>query len=983
MLVAAVAATTLVALTALCAAALLLAAAGRGSAGAALLRSPVPDRVVDVSGDLEVATGSAGEGAAGAAGVEERLQSADREVRSLLGRVLGPALGPDPDSSVGSVSRRVLSSSYRLPGRPGQGPGPREDVPQRLAVVAGYEALTEHAELVAGRWPGAVPDGAVADGALPSSEVGREVEVAVPAGAADALGLGPGDALRLTNTLDDSTLRVRLVGTWRPDDPGSAYWAGDLLGRTGVDRGTSFVTYGPLVTGTGTETVVADPTVRWRAEPGLGALTPGQVGDVRSSLAGLLDEDGTLESAAAAALSGEPGQSSTAGAAAPTLTVETDLDETLADVAAPVAVARSAVGLPLALVALLGVSAVLLVTRLVQADRGTDARLRASRGFSAGQLRAAHALEALILVAPAVALAPLLAWLTVRGVAAATRADAVVTSSTLGPGSWVVAAVAGLVVVLLLARQDAGDGVRGRLAATWDRVGLDLVTVPLAVLGTLQLLAYDESVLASGADEALAGAGLDPVLVLVVPVVVLAAALLIGRLVRGALLLGAGVAARARGTVAALAAWQVARRSDEHRALLVGSLLASAVVTLAITQAATYAGSQEAQARLAVGSDLRVTGLSGGDQADRVVELVEDSGGSALVVLRDRTALGDLPVEALVLDVADPAAARVLAGTPEATLEPAALAVMRAAMRAVPRAALRAGTAERAGPVPAVAATTVAAQVGEEGRARLRIAGVDVALDVVARTDAVPGTGPEADALGAGAGAGRAGTGVGLVLDVSALARVVGPALATDTETEVWASVSRDALGPVEAALDDLGRSGDDGSVAAASTLEVADRWSATAGRQDGPVGAGVRAALTLAVLTAAVLGTVGFVAAAAVGLRRRRTESAALRATGLSRRQVAGALVLERLGLLGVALLLGAAVGTALAGALGPRLVLTEVATVPVPGPVAALGLGTALLAAAVLVLMAVLGAAAVVVAATRVAARPMSADLRAGEDT
>ncbi len=440
---------------------------------------------------------------------------------------------------------------------------------------------------------------------------------------------------------------------------------------------------------------------------------------------------------------------------------------------------------------------------------------------------------------------------------------------------------------------------------------------------------------------------------------------------RGLLLLGAGVAARARGTVAALAAWQVARRADEHRALLVGSLLASAVVTLAGGQAATYADSQQAQARLAVGSDLRVSGLSGGDEAARVVELVEERGGSALVVLRDRTALGDLPVEALALDVRDPAAAQVLAADPDGTLD------------AVMLEALRTPVGARVGPVPALAASTIAAQAGDEARARLRIAGVDVALDVVARTGAVPGTGPEADALGAGAGTGRAATGVGLVLDVTTLARVVGPALAVDTETEVWASVPRDAVDPLETALADLAPADDGGPAVGPSELTVADRWSATADRQDGPVGAGVRAALVLAVLTAAVLGTVGFVAATAVGLRRRRTETAALRATGLSRRQVAGALVLERLGLLVVALVLGAAVGTAVAGVLGPRLVLTEAATVPVPAPAAALGAGPALGVVLVLLVMAVLGAAAVVAAAGRVAARPMGDELRAGEDT
>ena len=141
--------------------------------------------------------------------------------------------------------------------------------------------------------------------------------------------------------------------------------------------------------------------------------------------------------------------------------------------------------------------------------------------------------------------------------------------------------------------------------------------------------------------------------------------------------------------------------------------------------------------------------------------------------------------------------------------------------------------------------------------------------------------------------------------------------------------------------------------------------------------------ALTLAVLVAAVLGTVGFVAAAAVGLRRRRLEVAALRATGLSRRQVAWSQTVERLGLLAVALLIGAGVGATVGWVLSPRLVLTEAATVPVPPPRAELDLVTAGMVGLVLAALATACAAALWVFVARLVARPISVELRAGEHT
>ena len=797
--------------------------------------------------------------------------------------------------------------------------------------MGGYEALAEHAGLVEGAWP----DGGVGGGGT---------EVVVHERAAAILGLVVGDELRLVNARDDSVLTLRLCGTFRPADPGSGYWAGDPLGVNGTDRGGSFVTFGPFLAGAGVETQVADPALTWRADPTLEGLTPAEVDGLRGAVTRLL---------------------------AGTLDVETDLDEVLDGVASPVAVARSAVGLALALVVLLGVTAALLVTRLVQEDRRLDVALRASRGFSPGQLRASHAVEAVVLLLPAAVLGPPLAWTVVRAVAATTATNGagnaeIAAGTSLGRGAWLVAGVSALVVAGLLVRRpvaaadgsDAGTGPRGRVVAAWSRLGLDLVAVPLAVLAALQLLTYDVSTLAAGSDEALAGAGIDPVLALAVPVVVLAAALVVGRVLRGLLLLAARRAGRIRGPVTALSVWQLARRADEHRAMLVSTLLAAAVVTVAVVQGATYVDSQEAQARLAVAGDLRVAGLEDPAQGDEVVALVEELGGTAVVVLRERTSLGDLPLEVVALDTGR--AADVLdRAAPDVTwsglLQPLAVEV---------------GSEAAGAALPAVVADAVAARAGDAGpgSAAGGRGGCRADGERPRRLPARRGAGRRHARLRRGDRSGRDGDGV--LTDRAALERAVGSTLATGVETEVWAAVPRAAVGSLRSEVEGEG-------------VRVADRWSATADRNNGPVGSGVRVALVLVVLVAAVLGVVGFVAAAAVGLRRRRPEVAALRATGLSRRQVTWSQVVERLGLLAVALLIGAGLGAAVGWVFSPRLVLTEAATVPVPPPRAGLDPTTAWSVGLVLVVLAAVCAAALWVLVARLVARPLSAELRAGEDT
>ncbi len=919
-LVLGVSATALLGCVMVTATVLLLLAAGRGSVAGALAGSSASQRLVVVTGDLDDPAALP----AADAGVREVLEEA-------LGQALDPTVGgedvtPGGPNGTGEVVRRVVSSSYAAP----RGAlGAPEGGAEALTVVATYDDLPEHAELTAGSWP--------ADGAA-TGAAGGVTDVALHRSAAAETGLRPGDRLRLVNALDDSRLTVRVTGLFRPVDPASGYWAGDALGVSGVDRGDSFVTYGPLVAGAGAEERIAGATTSWRADPDLAGLAPDAVAGLERGTVGLV-EDGPDELAGVL----------------PGADVETDLDEVLDDVAVPVAVARSAVGLPLALVALLAVSAVLLLTRLVQEDRSQAAALQSSRGFSAAQLRLGNAVEGLLVVVPAALVAPPLAWLTARSAASWSGADAVLAQLRLEPEAWLAAAAYAVVVLVLLTRRGAARGVRGGVVATWSRRGLDLVVLPLALLAVVQLLSYGDGALAERAGASLGGPGADPVLALTVPVVLLAAALLLGRLVRGLLVAGAGLAARGRGAVGSMASWQLARRADEHRAMLVATVLAGAVAAFATAHLQTFTDSEEAQAAFAVGADVRIVGPDA-RSVEAVVGAVDEAGGDSVVVVRERTALGDLPIDLLALD---PRAAAPVLSSGEPGEDWAGLLAPVGTGGARPAA------------LPALVSDAVAERAGRQGvggQVRVRVAGVDLALAVAGRTAHVPATGPNADQV-AGLPAGNAATGDAVVVDRAAVEPLVGAALARDAETEVWAAVPRSGLSALRAGLEER-----------AGAVTVVDRWTVAERGADGAVGAGLRAALVLAVLASGLFGLIGFLASAGAGLRRRRTEVAALRATGLSRAQVRASLLAERLGLLGVALVLGCVCGVLAAWGLLPRLVLTEDAAFPVPG--VSVGLAWGLLAAVVLGLAAV-ASLLLRVLVGRVSSRPVAAELRSGEDT
>jgi putative ABC transport system permease protein len=873
--------TALLASVLVTAAAMTSAAAGRGSVEAVLVRSEPTERRVVVRADLDQASS---------------LAVADARVRELLAEAFG--------SVPVAVTRRAVSSSYLLPGR--------SDGMPRLGVVAAYDDLREHARLLDGRWPRAGD--------------GPRLEVVLHEAVADELGLEVGDRVAGANQLGDEPLAARVTGLVVPIDPEGGYWAGDSLGATGRSAGGSFVTFGPFFVADGSEERVADAEVAWWADPMLAGLEPAEVEPLRRSVLALV-EDGTEELAPDL----------------PGAVVETGVDDVLGRVGVPVQVARAAVGLPLTLVGLLALSALVLLARLLQDDRAAGTSLQASRGFSTPQIWRQNAVEALLATVPAALLAPPLARASLSVVSARAGAERVSSAVTLGPGAWAWSTLCAAVVTVVLLRRGAARDRAGRARRAWDRMGLDLVALPLAAVAVVRLV--------SARDGAVDVASLgDPFVLLAVPLVLLALALLVGRAVRLALLGSARVAARGRGVVTSVTSWQLARRAEEHRSLLVAVVLAASVAAFAATYLGSATASHEAQAGLAVGADVRVVGLHGEEAGDRLVAAIEETGGTAMVVTRERTSVGGLAVD--VVAVPPAVAVEVLTPQSEGEWGPAL-----------------ASLGERPGSsLVAVMDEAVAAEVGGSDTIRARIAGADVALQPGPEVDAVPGVGPDADAVVAAAGAAVPDAGTGLVVDRAELA-AVAPGVETDAETEVWAALDRARLGEVRDAV-----------ARAEGDLSVQDRWSVAQAQRDGPVGAGLRVGLLVGVLAAAVFGVIAFLAAAGAGLRQRRTEVASLRATGMSRRQVGLSLLAERAVLIAVATFLGVLLGLLTAEVTVPRLLLTEAGQLPTP-PVSLLVPWAALVPAAVgaVVLSTVLLAAMV----HGVVKRPVGDELRRGEDT
>lgn len=413
--------------------------------------------------------------------------------------------------------------------------------------------------------------------------------------AAARLGVAPGDVLA---TVDG--VAVVLEATVRPVQVSDPRWWGRPEVRDGVVAGQSFTEVGPLllpdVRDVAALTGDRRLAVRGRALADPDALGPADLPLLGRRVAGL--QDVLVERA---------------GDRADTVLVRSGLPDATVATAGALTATRAAVLSAVGQVAVLALYALALAGRLLRSGRSVETALVRARGATPRQLGSAALAEGLVLVVPAVLLAPWLAVLATRllGRLPVVAGAGLVLQPRAGVASLLLAVLAGLACLAVLVAPAVTDARRAfagvRASATRrdvrqvaQRHGLDLALAGVAVLGVWQLRRSGGPV-ARGAGGA---ADVDPVLVLAPALGLLAGALLVLRVVPLLARAGEALATRGRSLVGALGGWQVARRPDlvTRPALLL--VLAVAVGVLAGTYGATWTRSQGEQAAAEVGADV-------------------------------------------------------------------------------------------------------------------------------------------------------------------------------------------------------------------------------------------------------------------------------------------------------------------------------------------------------------------------------------------
>ncbi|MFC5152583.1 FtsX-like permease family protein [Streptomyces amakusaensis] len=434
----------------------------------------------------------------------------------------------------------------------------------------------------AGDWPAAAPGGVT--------------EVALPETAARELRLSPGPrVLTLADRLGGKPVRIRVTGVYRPADRTDPYWRLDDLAGRGAREESGFSSYGPLLT---------DPAVFHSDRIGKGELAWLATADFRT-----VDTDriGPLREAA------KDGQSFLS--ARPSLKngvmARTALPEALDRLERALLVSRATLLIVSLQLVLLAGYALLMVARLLSAERARETRVLLARGASRGQVARLAALEALLLALPAAVAAPLLAGpltgvLAERGVSAriGLRIDTAATAPVwLAGGAVALACAVAVAVPALTAARGAGR--RAGALPGPVRAGADLALLAVAGVAYWQLERRASGSGALTGDRA-GELGMDPLLVVAPALALLAGTVLTLRLLPPAARLAERLAARGRGLTVPLAGWQFGRRPQRSTGPVLLLVLAVAMGMLAIGQGASWERSQDDQADFASGAPVRV-----------------------------------------------------------------------------------------------------------------------------------------------------------------------------------------------------------------------------------------------------------------------------------------------------------------------------------------------------------------------------------------
>ncbi len=286
-----------------------------------------------------------------------------------------------------------------------------------LGVAAALDRLEDHATLVSGAWP---------------NPERQPLEATVSVAAAERLGLRVGDVVSVRSRSGSrSEIDVLVSGIWQPTDPADRYWEAGSLELTGIEEGASFTLHGPLMVTT--EDLIGSLTagkldVTWRALPDFDRLALQNVRWMRSDAAAL---EGRIRA--------ELGSGSF-------FAVGTDLPRVLREADRSLLVSRSGVlVLTIQFVVLAGY-ALILVAGLLAEHRRIETSLLRSRGAGMMHIALLAALEAVLLVVPAVLVAPwvALAALQLFDVVGPLAAAGVSIQPRIDGATLAVAAVAGV-----------------------------------------------------------------------------------------------------------------------------------------------------------------------------------------------------------------------------------------------------------------------------------------------------------------------------------------------------------------------------------------------------------------------------------------------------------------------------------------------------------------------------------------------------------
>ncbi|MFF0135684.1 FtsX-like permease family protein [Streptomyces sp. NPDC005227] len=544
-----------------------------------------------------------------------------------------------------TVRTLVRSGSYALP-RSLQAPAARAGDPD----LTHFAALDRtQVDITSGRLPGPA-----------TGSGGSPIEVALPVSAAERLGLKPGARLALVDRLGGPGREVRVTGLYRPARPDAPYWRLDELGGRGIKK-VDFTTYGPLLADPGVLTGgrVSAGESAWQASADFSTLSPDGIGALRDT--------------ARAGQQALRRNHALSGATA----VTTSLPEILDSVERSLLVSRSTLLIVALQLALLAGYALLLVARLLSAERAGETRVLRARGASRRRIAGLAALEALLLAVPAALCAPLVAGPLTRllaGQGALARIGLRLDVAQGRGGVWLVGAgvALGCALAVTLPALTSGDGPAGRARALPApvRAGADIGLLVIAAVAYWQLDRQTSGALTGGSAEpgatggtGVRSLGIDPLLVAAPALALLAGTVLTLRLLPPVARLAEHRAASGRGLPAALAGWQLSRRPMRGAGPVLLLVLAVAMGMLAIGQGASWNRSQDDQADFRAGTSVRVTADSDAGPGEAAVFTAFPGVRDAAPALRTTLPLsGGRTAAVLALDTAHAADGMLLRG---------------------------------------------------------------------------------------------------------------------------------------------------------------------------------------------------------------------------------------------------------------------------------------------------------------------------------